>query len=187
MDSTYIVLGLVLVVGFFFTVLYNRLVALRQSRNNAFADIDVQLRMRYDLIPNLVATVKQYAQHEKDVLENVTSARATAMQAKSIGDKGAAEAGLERALMNLLAVSENYPQLKADANFARFQEELSSIEKTIAAARRFFNNATSEYNTASQQFPASLVASLFGFKAETFFALDEQQKATMEEPPTVRF
>lgn len=168
-------------------VLYNRLVALRQRRRNAFADIDVQLKQRHDLIPNLVETVKGYAAHEKGVMEQVTAARATAMRGGSIDDRMKAEAGLGAAMMNLMAVAENYPQLKADQNFQQLQAEISDIENKIAAARRFFNAATNEYNASIQQFPAVLVARLFGFHEENFYELDAAEKALANTPPAVKF
>ena len=166
--NTWIVLGVIVAIVGLFILLYNRLVALRQTRNNAFSDIDVQLKQRYDLVPSLVETVKGYAAHEKTVFENVTNARAQVGAAR--GGAGAtrvqAEAALGGALMGLLAVAENYPQLKADGNFQRLMAELSDLENKIAAARRFFNNATAEYNTAIEQFPAVLIANNFGFKKE---------------------
>lgn len=168
-------------------VIYNRLVALVQRRRNAFADIDVQLKLRHDLIPNLVETVKGYAGHEKGVFEQVTAARAGAMRGGSIEDRLKAEAGLGAAMMNLMAVAENYPQLKADQNFQQLQAELSDIENKIAAARRFFNSATNEYNTAVAQFPAVLIARLFGFGQEAFFELSESEKAAVSTPPSVKF
>src|SRR5580693_8321056 len=138
-----IVLGLIV---FFVIVLYNRLVMLRQAWKNAFADIDVQLKQRHDLVPNLVETVKGYAAHESGVFEKVTEARASAMRAASPAEKGAAEGQLSGALANLMAVAENYPQLKADANFRQLQDQLTDLENKIAAARRFFNNSVAEYN-----------------------------------------
>jgi LemA protein len=168
-------------------VLYNQLVSLRQRRRNAFSDIDVQLKMRHDLVPNLVETVKGYAGHEKGVLEKVTQARATAMQGGSLADRAKAESGLSAAMMNLMAVAENYPQLKANDNFQHLQSELSDIENKIAAARRFFNNATSEYNAAIQRFPAVLLAGLLGFKEEAFFELDGAEKAAAGTAPKVSF
>jgi LemA protein len=168
-------------------VLYNRLVALAQRRKNAFSDIDVQLKLRHDLLPNLVETVKGYAAHEKGVFELVTAARAAAMRGGPIDDRLRAEAGLGAAMMNLMAVAENYPQLKADANFQALQAELSDVENKIAAARRFFNNATNEFNTAVSQFPAVLVARLFGFREEAFFEMTEAEKALASAPPAVKF
>lgn len=171
----------------FVVVLYNRLVALQQSRRNAFSDIDVQLKLRHDLVPNLVETVKGYASHEKGVFEQVTAARASAMRGGSVNDRVAAEGALGRAMMNLMAVAENYPQLKADGSFQRLQMELSDIENKIAAARRFFNNATNEFNTAIQQFPAVIIARLFNFKEETFFELDATEQAAVRTAPNVKF
>lgn len=169
-------------------VLYNRIVALKQSRNNAFSDIDVQLKQRYNLVPQLVETVKGYATHEKELLEKVTNARADAMNTKGMGgNKGAAEAVLGGAMMNLLAVAENYPDLKANENFNNLQNELSDIENKLAAARRFFNNATSEYNTGIQQFPAVLIAKMFGFKEEEFFELEATEAEAVKKAPEISF
>ena len=168
-------------------LLYNRLVALRQTRKNAFSDIDVQLKLRYDLIPNLMETVKGYAAHEKGVFEQVTAARATAMRGGSIGERAQAESALGSAMMNLMAVAENYPALKASENFRQLQTDLSDIENKIAAARRFFNNATSEYNSAVQQFPAVLVAKMFGFNEEIFFELDAAEQQAVKTAPKVSF
>lgn len=186
----WIILGIIVVAAIMVMVLYNRLVALRQTRNNAFSDIDVQLKQRYDLVPSLVETVKGYAKHEKEVFENVTNARAQVGQARG-GDQGArmkAEGLLGGALAGLLAVAENYPDLKADQNFQRLMDELSDIENKIAAARRFFNSATAEYNTATEQFPANvLVAGPFGFKKEEFFELDEAEKEAVHKAPEVKF
>ncbi len=168
-------------------VLYNRLVALRQSCRNAFADIDVQLKQRTDLIPNLVETVKGYAGHEKGVLENVTSARARVMGANSPGERIAAENALTGALANLYAVSENYPDLKANQNFLSLQSELSDLENKIAAARRFMNNATNEYNTAIEQFPAVFIARMFAFTPGEFWQVSEGERAQIAAPPSVKF
>ena len=170
-----------------FIGIYNRIVALRQRRKNAFSDVDVQLKQRYDLVPNLVETVKGYAAHEKGLFENVTAARATAMRSGGIADRVKAEQALGAAMMNLMAVAENYPQLKADANFRQLQADLADIENKIAAARRFFNSATSEYNTSIQQFPAVLIASALGFKEEIFFELDASEATAVKTPPKVNF
>lgn len=178
--------GLALLIIF----LYNRLVALRQTRNNAFSDIDVQLKQRYNLVPQLVETVKGYAKHEKTVFENVTEARAQVGQARGAGagaERIKAEAGLAGALMNLLAVAENYPDLKADQNYRQLMAELSDIENKIAAARRFFNSATNEYNTALQQFPANLIAGPLNFKEEPFFEIDEELEEAVRKAPEVKF
>ena len=184
--TSYILLGLGLVVVFFI-VSYNRLVMLRQAWKNAFADIDVQLKQRHDLIPNLVETVKGYAAHESGVFQKVTDARASAMRAATPAEKGAAEGALSGALVNLMAVAENYPQLKANENFRQLQDELADLENKIAAARRFFNNAVAEYNAAIQQFPAVFLASPFGFAPAEMFALDAAEKAAAGEAPKVSF
>lgn len=175
------------VIVLFLIVLYNRIIALVQARKNAFSDIDVQLKLRYDLVPNLVETVKGYAAHEKGVFEKVTEARASAMRGGAMPDRLQAEGALSGALMNLMAVAENYPALKADGNFQKLQAELSDIENKIAAARRFFNNATNEYNTSIHQFPAVLIAKMFGFKEETFFELDAAESQAVKAAPNVKF
>ncbi len=171
----------------FFIGLYNRLVALRQNRENAFSDIDVQLKLRYDLVPQLVETVKGYAAHEKTVFENVTNARAGIAQAKGTDERIRAEQQLGGALVNLFAVAENYPALKADQNFQSLMNELSDIENKIAAARRYFNNSTNELNTAVQQFPSNIIASMFAFKTESFYEDTSVERATLEKAPTVKF
>ncbi len=186
--ESWIVLGVIGFIAVLLIVLYNRLVALRQTRENAFSDIDVQLKQRFNLVPQLVETVKGYAAHEKETFENVTNARAQVGAAKgATGERVNAENVLGGALMGLLAVAENYPDLKADQNFQKLMNELSDIENKIAAARRFFNNATAEYNTATQQFPAVLIANMFGFKQEDFFELDEAEAAAVQKAPEVKF
>lgn len=185
--STLIILLIIVALGYVI-IAYNRLVALRQTRMNAFSDIDVQLKQRLDLIPNLVETVKGYAGHEKELLTKVTEARAQVGKTEGAGtERMAAEAMLGGALGRLLAVAENYPQLKADANFRQLMAELSDIENKIAAARRFFNSATNELNTSVQQFPANFIAGLFGFKTEPFFEVDSAEKAAMQKAPDVKF
>src|SRR5947208_13060471 len=153
--STVIVLVVIGILIVWAIGVYNSLVSMRQRVNQAYADIDVQLRQRHDLVPNLVETVKGYAAHESGVFAQVTQARASAMSARSVGERGAAEGALTSALGNLMAVAENYPQLKANENFRQLQDELADLENKIAAARRFLNNAVAEYNTAIQQFPAA--------------------------------
>ena len=179
-----VVIGLI---ALFVMFTYNRLVALRQAWKRAFADIDVQLKQRHDLVPNLVETVKGYAAHESGVFEKVTEARATAMRATSVGEKSAAEGALSGALSNLLAVAENYPQLKANENFRQLQDELADLENKIAAARRFLNNAVAEYNTAIQQFPAAMFAGALGFAAAPMFEIDAAEKAEVNQAPKVSF
>ena len=187
MNSIYIILGILALLIVFFIALYNRLVSLRQLRRNAFADIDVQLHLRYDLVPNLVETVKGYATHEKDIFIKVTEARAHVSAAQSQEDRVKSENDLSKALVNLFAVAENYPQLKANDNFKELQTELADIENKISAARRFFNSATAEYNTATQQFPASLIAGMTGFDVEPFFESTTIERTTLEEGQKVKF
>ena len=187
MSGAIILLIVLVVVGFLLIGIYNRLVSLRQNANQAFADVDVQLTQRRDLIPNLVETVKAYATHEASVLEAVTAARAAAASANSVKDKVEAENMLTGALRQLFAVAEAYPDLKANQNFLALQEELSDIENKLAAARRFFNNAVSEYNAGIQQFPAVLLAGPFGFSARGFFDVGEGDRVAMATPPKVAF
>jgi LemA protein len=182
-----VLLGVVAVAALIVIGIYNRLVALRQNRGRAFSDIDVQLKQRLDLVPSLVETVKGYAGHEKELFERVTAARAGVQKAGNEGERLAAETVLGRVMTGFYAVAENYPALKADQNFQRLMAELSDLENKIAAARRFFNNATSEYNTTVQQFPANLIAAQFGFKEEAFFEVDETERAVLEKPPEVKF
>jgi LemA protein len=182
-----IALVVLVLVAFFAVITFNRLVALRQAWKQAFSDIDVQLKQRHDLIPNLVESVKGYAAHESGVFEKVTEARASAMRANSPAEKGAAESVLSGALGNLMAVAENYPQLKANENFRQLQDELADLENKIAAARRFLNNAVAEYNTSIQQFPAVLVAGAMGFAAAPMFELDAAEKVEDQNAPKVSF
>jgi LemA protein len=171
-----------------FVFLYNRLVALRQKRNNAFSDVDVQLKQRYNLVPQLVESVKAYAKHEKDVFERVTDARAQVGKSEGASEgRAKAEGLLGGALTGLLAVAENYPDLQADQNFRQLMAELTDIENKIAAARRFFNSATGEYNTAREQFPANLIAGQFGFGPESFFELDDALEEEIRKAPEVKF
>ena len=167
--------------------IYNNLVALRNNRENAFANIDVQLKQRYDLIPNLVNTVKGYAEHEKGVLERVTAARTAAMGATSLNDKIQAENALSSALAGLKVSVEAYPDLKANQNFLELQTELADIENKLAAVRRFFNSATKELNTAVQSFPAVLFAGMFGFHQEPMFEVPQEERAAVQKAPEVKF
>lgn len=172
---------------FLLVVIYNRLVALRQRRQNAFADIDVQLKLRADLVPNLVETVKGYATHEREVFEAVTKARADAMTASGTQGRAEAEGALGLALTNLMAVAENYPDLKANTQFQSLQTELSDIENKIAAARRFLNATTTEYNTAIEQFPTNIVANFFSFQEAAMFDVGREQRAQMEQGVKISF
>lgn len=182
-----IFIGLLVFLVFWLIGIYNRLIMLRNRRENAFHDIDVQLRQRHDLIPQLVETVKGYATHEKEVLLRVTEARTAAMSASTIDQKIDAEVKLTSALQGLRVQLEAYPDLKANQNFLQLQEELSDIENKLAAARRFFNAATTEYNTGVERFPANVLAGMFGFRRETLFDLGEMRREKMEEPPEINF
>jgi LemA protein len=182
----WIILGVAVVFVIWAISIYNGLVAMRQRTNQAFADIDVQLKQRHDLIPNLVETVKGYATHERGTLEAVIAARNTAIAAPGVEQKVAAENMLTGALGKLFALSEAYPDLKANANFQQLQSDLSDIENKLAASRRFFNNAVQEYNTGIQQFPAALFAGMFGFTQRPFFDVGGD-RVQLEQAPTVKF
>ena len=182
-----IVIGIIVLIAIWVVSLYNGLVKLRNRRQNAFADIDVQLRQRHDLVPQLVDTVKGYASHEKELLLRVTEARTAAMAAGIIDDKIKAEQQLTAALQGLKVQVEAYPDLKANQNFLQLQEELSDIENKLAASRRFFNGATTEYNNAVESFPSNLIARNFGFQRELFFDLGTDTRKQMEEPPKINF
>lgn len=182
-----IVVGIIVLIAIWVMSLYNNLVKLRNRRQNAFADIDVQLRQRHDLVPQLVETVKGYATHEKDLLVRITEARTAAMAATSIDDKIKAEQQLTSALQGLKVQVEAYPDLKANQNFLQLQEELSDIENKLAASRRFFNGSTTEYNNAVESFPGNLIARNFGFQREVFFDLGEDNRRQMEQPPKIQF
>ncbi len=186
MTLAIILISIILLVALFFISAYNRLVRLRNNRENAFADIDVQLRQRHDLIPQLVEAVKGYMKHEKDLLTEVTEARSRAMGAGSINEKIAAESALSSALGGLKVAVEAYPDLKANQNFLNLQEEISDVENKLASVRRFFNSATKELNVGVESFPSNIVAGMFGFKKETMFDLGERRES-MEEPPKVKF
>ncbi len=182
----WVVLGVIVVIVAWLISVYNGLVAMGQRVSQAFADIDVQLRQRHDLIPNLVETVKGYAAHERGTLEAVIQARNAAMTAQGPQAQAAAEQQLSGTLGRLIALSEAYPDLKANANFQQLQAQLTDIENKIAAARRFFNNAVGEYNARIAQFPAALFAASLGFASKQFFDLGEERK-TVAEAPQVKF
>jgi LemA protein len=184
--SSWIILGVIVVLALWIVSIYNGLVAMRQRVGQAFADIDVQLKQRHDLIPNLVETVKGYAAHERGTLEAVIQARNTAMAAQGPAQQAAAENALSGALRQLFALSEAYPNLKANENFQQLQAELTDIENKLAASRRFFNNSVQEYNTGIQQFPAALFASIFGFAPREFFDVGEERKV-LDQAPQVKF
>lgn len=187
MIALIVVAVIALIIVFWVIGIYNNLVALRNNRENAFANIDVQLKQRYDLIPNLVNTVKGYAEHEKGLLERVTAARTAAMGATSMNDKIQAENALSSALAGLKVSVEAYPDLKANQNFMQLQSELADIENKLAAVRRFFNSATKELNTAVQSFPAVLFAGMFGFHQEPMFEVPQEERAAIQKAPEVKF
>jgi LemA protein len=184
--TAWVILGLIVVLVLWVIFIYNGLVAMRQRVNQSFADIDVQLKQRHDLIPNLVETVKGYAAHERGTLEAVVQARNAAVSARSPEQMAVAENQLSGALRQLFALSEAYPDLKANQNFQQLQAEISDIENKIAASRRFFNNSVQEYNTGIEQFPAALFAAPFGFHRREFFDLGES-RTVMEQAPQVKF
>jgi LemA protein len=186
MSSTLIVLAVIVVAILWAISVYNGLVSMRQRVNQAFADIDVQLKQRHDLVPNLVETVKGYAAHERGTLDEVVKARNAAVTAQGPAQQAAAENMLSGALRQLFALSEAYPDLKANANFQQLQAQLTDLENKIAAARRFFNNAVQEYNSGIQQFPAALFAASFGFHPKPFFDLGEERQ-TVSQAPAVKF
>jgi LemA protein len=180
--STIIVLAVIVVVVLWAITVYNGLISMRQRVNQAFADVDVQLKQRHDLVPNLVETVKGYAAHERGTLDEVVKARNAAVSAQGPAQQAAAENMLSGALRQLFALSEAYPDLKANANFQQLQAELSDLENKIAASRRFFNNAVQEYNTGIQRFPAALFAGAFGFSQKDYFDLGDDRKAVTDAP-----
>lgn len=182
--ALWIILGVVALVLIYVVMLYNRLVTLKNNREGAFADIDVQLLNRFDLVENLVNTVKGYASHEKETLQGITNARTHFMSAQTIDSKLEASNQLTGALKTLFAVSENYPDLKANTNFLQLQSEISDLENKLAAARRFFNATTKEYNTATQTFPSNIIANIFGFTQVEFFELDDE---SAKKAPKVQF
>lgn len=181
-----IILGIILLLILMTISLYNRLVKLRNNREQAFADVDVQLKQRHDLIPQLVEAVRGYMKHEREVLTEITEARANAIKASTINEKIIAEQRLTSALEGLKVSVEAYPDLKASQNFLDLQNEISDVENKIAAARRFFNSATKELNVAVEMFPSNMIATLFNFKREPMFELGDQ-RATIEKPPEIRF
>lgn len=182
-----IVLVVVVLLALWLVGQYNNLVRMRNNRENAFANIDVQLRQRYDLIPQLVATVKGYATHEKELLQRVTEARTAAMGATNINDKIAADNQLTGALAGLKVQLEAYPDLKANQNFMQIQTEIADIENKLAATRRFFNSATRELNNAVQVFPSNIIAQMFGFHKEVMFEIPQTDREAMDKAPEIKF
>lgn len=181
-----IVIVVVVILAAWLFSMYNSLVKMRNNRENAFADIDVQLKQRHDLVPQLVETVKGYAAHEKDTLERVINARNGAIGAKTIDEKIVAENALSSALSGLKITLEAYPDLKANQNFLQLQEEIADLENKLSSVRRYFNSATKEYNNAVETFPSNILAGMFGFRKEVMFDLGEQ-RAALEEAPKIKF
>jgi len=182
----YIILAIIIIAVIWVVFAYNRLVTMKNRAQEAWADIDVQLKRRYDLIPNLVNTVKVYATHETTAFDNVTKARAAAMGAGTLGDKGQAEATLAGALKSVFAIAEAYPDLKANQNFLSLQTELTDTEDKIQAARRFYNGNVRDLNTSIQVFPGNMIAGTFHFTAMEFFQLDAADAAA-KNPVEVKF
>lgn len=181
-----IVIVVVVILAAWLVSMYNSLVKMRNNRENAFADIDVQLKQRHDLVLQLVETVKGYAAHEKDTLERVINARNGAIGAKTIDEKIVAENALSSALSGLKITLEAYPDLKANQNFLQLQEEIADLENKLSSVRRYFNSATKEYNNAVETFPSNILAGMFGFRKEVMFDLGEQ-RAALEEAPKIKF
>jgi len=181
-----LVIFLIIIAGLFLIAvgMYNGLVQMRNRCENAWSQVDVQLKRRYDLIPNLVETVKGYAKHEREVFQNVTEARAKAINANTVKDQSAAENQLTGALKTLFAVAENYPELKANQNFLMLQEELAGTEGKIAYARQFYNDQVMKFNQKQQVFPSNIIANMFGFKEREYFVLEEP---AAKEPVKVSF
>ena len=187
MTTGIIILVIVVLLAIWCVSLYNNLVKLRNNRENAFANIDMQLKQRHDLVPQLVATVKGYATHEREVLQRVTEARTAAMGATTINDKINAENALTSALAGLKVSLEAYPDLKAHQNFMQLQNEIADLENKLAAVRRFFNSATRELNNAVETFPSNIFAKMFGFKKEPMFEVPQEERATYDKAPEIKF
>jgi LemA protein len=185
--SLILILAVVVIAIIALVAMYNSLVRLRNNRENAFADIDVQLKQRHDLIPQLVESVKGYAAHEKETLDRVIQARNGAVNAQSIDDKIRSENVLTSALAGLRVTLEAYPDLKANQNFLQLQEEISDVENKLASVRRYFNSATKELNNAVETFPSNIIAGMFGFKKEIFFDLGTEQRVNLDKAPEIKF
>lgn len=187
MTALIVLVIVVVILAFWAASIYNNLVKLRNNRENAFANIDVQLKQRYDLIPQLVATVKGYADHEKEVFQRVTEARSAAMGATTISEKMEADNALTSALSGLRVSLEAYPELKANQNFMQLQTEIADIENKLSAVRRYFNTATRELNNAVQTFPSNLFANAFGFHREPMYEIPKEERAAVDKAPEIKF
>lgn len=180
MNALYIVLGVIVILALFVVALYNGLVRSRIRTEEAWSGMDVQLKRRYDMIPNLVEVVKGYVQHEKDVLQKVTEARANAMKSQGVVEQATNENMLSQALKSLFAVAENYPDLKANQNFLKLQEEYAIVEDAIQGARRLFNSAVNGLNSRIQTFPSNIIAGMFGFKNKEFFEVEGAERENIK-------
>lgn len=187
MIGLFIGLGVVVLLVLWFVSINNRLVALKNNRESAFSDIDVQLKQRYDLIPQLIGAVKGYMNHESETLTKITQARSRAMAATTIDEKIAAESQLGSALQGLNVQIEAYPDLKANQNFMHLQGEIADIENKLAAVRRYFNSATKEYNNGIEQFPSSIIAGMKGYTTASMFDVGAENRATLDKAPEVQF
>jgi LemA protein len=185
--TTIIIIAVVVVLLLAGVSVYNNLVRMRNNRENAFSNIDVQLKKRHDLVPQLVATVKGYATHERETLEQVIRLRNEAASAVGIDDKIKAENALSGALAGLKVTLEAYPELKANQNFLQLQTEVSDLENKLAASRRYFNSATKEYNNACETFPANLIAGMMGFHRESMFEVSHEERAILDKAPEIKF
>src|SRR5579884_4057576 len=184
----WIIIAVVVVLILILAAMFNGLVRLNQQASEAFSDITVQLKRRYDLIPNLVETVKGYASHEKTVFEDVTAARANALSAQGVAEIAKADNAFTQTMKSLFAVAENYPDLKASQNFQELQAELTDTEDKIQASRRFYNGVVRDFNTRRKSFPANIFAGLLGFRQDKeFYEVDEAQAAAVQEPVAVKF
>lgn len=183
--ATWIVIGIIVIALLSIVGIYNSLISLKTRSEEAWSDIDVQLKRRYDLIPNLVNAVKSYAKHEKEVFEKVTEARSKALEAKDIKTQEKAENQITQALKSVFAVAESYPDLKANQNFLNLQEELSDTENKIQASRRFYNANVRDLNIKIKSFPSNIIASIFSFKEKDLFEVSGSEKEAIKEPPKV--
>ena len=187
MNTLLIIIIILVIIVFGVIAIYNSLIRMRNRKDEAWSDIDVQLKRRYDLIPNLVKTVQGYAKHERETFERVTEMRTKALEAGSVQERGMAENMLTDALKSIFAVAENYPQLQASQNFAELQRELSDTENKIQAARRFYNATVQDLNTGIQTFPRNIIAGAFNFGVAEFFELEESEKEAAKDPVKVEF
>jgi len=187
MTTTIIIIIVVVLIALYVAGIYNNLVKLRNNRENAFANIDVQLRQRADLIPQLVSTVKGYASHEKELLQRITEARSQTLAANTISEKMAADNALTQALSGFKGAVEAYPDLKANQNFMQLQTEIADMENKLSATRRYFNSSTRELNTSVQSFPTNLLAGMFGFHTEQMYEIAANERANVEKAPDIKF